>query len=318
MLHDAPARMLAGDAGGNRGSERQAGPSGPRSAPEAGRAGSAGGAPLPQTDARVDVAPADADAGAVGDKETGMPSSSQPGAPASDGGFCSACDSAPLATPVLNDSGGSGNVTTLGASAPSEGGACNYGKTSIAYFASINVDVQASDARGQWQAGKICGQCAAVRVKTASGWKQTVVRIMDKCSGAYCGIALAGKPAGDLMGQQPGRYDGDWRFVSCEGHPEASDGPALLHVKEGSSKFWALVQVRNPAHAVTGIDWKSPEGASGSFPYAAEAENYFSVPEAVRNLGMVQLTVHYRDKTRVELDVSVSQLTTADANIGLP
>lgn len=237
-------------------------------------------------------------------------------------GLCTTCDSAAPVDPVLDEAGGRGNVTSLGSvtsPAPSTGGACNYGATSLFYFAAINVDVQAGDARGHWQAGRICGQCAAVRVKTEEGWKETFVRVVDKCSDPHCGIALSGAAAKAVMGARTGRYDGSWRFVSCTGHPETSDGPPTIHVKEGSSTAWALVQLRNATQAVSSITWQSSDGkSSGAFAYASEAENYFSVPEAVRGSDKVRLTVHYRDTTTAALVVSAKQLTSPDSVIALP
>ena len=238
-------------------------------------------------------------------------------------GYCAACDNTTPSPPVLNDSGGTGNVTALGnvmSPTPSAGGACNYGNTSIRYFAAINANASASEAQsGQWQGGKICGQCAAVRVKTEQGWKETVVRIMDKCNDPNCGIALGGAPAKDLMGDRPGRYQGGWRFVSCAEHPAVSDAAPALRIKEGSSRYWALVHVENPTQAVTAIDSQSLDGAgSGSFAYATEAENYFSVPEAVHTFGMIRLTLQYRDKTTATLELAPSQLATPDAAIMLP
>ena len=202
---------------------------------------------------------------------------------------------------------------------PSTSGACNYGATDINYYAAINVDEQPGDAKGQWQGGRLCGQCAAVRVKTPDGWKETIVRIVDKCSDAHCGIAVSGAAAKDLMGDRPGRYDGRWRFVSCAGHPEASDGAPSLHVKEGSSTWWALVHVRNPAQAVSAIDWQSSDASSsGSFTYATEAENFYSVPEAIHSHGMVRLTIHYRDDSQVDIALAPSQLAQPQGEISLP
>jgi len=201
---------------------------------------------------------------------------------------------------------------------PSTGGACNYGATDLDHYAAINVG-DADGAEGQWQGGRICGQCAAVSVKTPEGWKETVVGIVDKCSDANCGIAVSGAAARDLMGDKPGRYEGRWRFVSCTGHPEASDGAPSLSVKEGSSTWWALVHVRNPAQAVSAIDWQSSDGAStGSFIYATEAENFYSVPEAIHSHGMIRLTVRYRDDTQVQVLLAPSQLAQPASEIALP
>jgi hypothetical protein len=202
---------------------------------------------------------------------------------------------------------------------PSEGGACNYGKTTISYFAAINVNVRANDEQGQWQGGKVCGQCALVRMKTPDGWRETVVRIVDKCTDQYCGIVLGGAAARDMMGERPGRYQGEWSFVSCEAHPQVSDGSPAIHVKEGSSESWALVQVRNPPDGVVGIDWQSDDGVSGgAFPYASEAENYFKVPAQVLARRAVLLTIKFRNQTSVSRELNVRQLVTPGPNIALP
>jgi hypothetical protein len=272
----------------------------------------------------VDV---DADAGLLdvdGDEDTSVETGTAGQAADRDGenGVCTECDSAAPSNPVLEDWGAIGNVTNHGsltAPTPSEGGACNYGSTKISYFAAINVNVRAPDEHGQWQGGKVCGQCALVRIKTPDGWKETVVRIMDKCTDEYCGIVLGGAPARDMMGERPGRYQGSWSFVSCEGHPQVSDGSPAIHVKEGSSASWALVQVRNPLEGVIGINWRSDDGASGgAFPYASEAENYFRVPEQVLRRRAVLLTINYRNQTSVSIELNVNQLVRPRADIPLP
>ena len=187
--------------------------------------------------------------------------------------------------PAVNGNTAAGNVTTYGSvsdPAPSRGGACNYGATQIYNFAAINVNLAAGDGLGQWNGGRICGQCAEVTVHTQEGDKTTVVRITDKCPDEYCGIDLGGLPAQTLMGTQPGRYDGIWEFIPCDSHDQVSDGRPSIFVKEGSNPWWAVIQVRNPPAAVLAITWTSPSGGSGALEYASEAENFYSVPEAIR------------------------------------
>ena len=170
------------------------------------------------------------------------------------------------------------------------------------------------------KAEKSAGQCAAVSVKTPDGWKETIVRVVDKCSAPQCGIALSGAAARDVMGDRPGRYEGRWRFVSCADHQEVSDGPPTLRVKEGSSTWWARLQIQNPTQAVTGIDWRSADGSrgEGSFAYATEAENFYSVPEALYSSGTVRLTIHYRGDSTVEVELPSRELARAGAEITLP
>ncbi len=198
--------------------------------------------------------------------------------------------------PEVTEDGGSGNITTYGdvtTPAPSTGGACNYGATGILSFAAINVNVAPLDGAGHWNGGRICGQCAEVRAETAAGIRSTVVRIVDKCPDEYCGIDLGGLPARQLMGSQPGRYDGTWEFVPCEGHAEVSDGPPAVFIKEGSSAYWAIFQVRNPPAAVRSARWSADAG-SGTFEWATEAENFFFVPTAILSRDdRVTLTFEY-------------------------
>ena len=239
-----------------------------------------------------------------------------------DDGTCHACDSTTPAAPVLDAQGGTGNVTTYGnvfEPEPSRGGACNYQDTAIAQYAAIHVNVEAGDARGPWQAGRICGQCALVRARTPEGWRQTVVRIVDKCPDEYCGIDLGGAPARAIMGTRPGRYQGSWRFISCAGQAGVSDAPPSLYVKDGSNPYWALVQVRNPSAAVQAIDWESADGArGGTFPYASEAENYYSVPEPVRmSAETLQVHVRYRDATQSSIAVRGAELAQPGASFPL-
>lgn len=56
----------------------------------------------------------------------------------------------------------------------------------------------------------------------------------------------------------------------------------------------------------------------GDFAYATEADNYFSVPEAVHASGMIRLTIHYRDMSSKVVELSALQLGTAGAEIVLP
>jgi len=196
------------------------------------------------------------------------------------------CDAATPTTPVVSDSGGYGDVTTYGGvnnSNPSSGGACNYGETGITHYAAIQVNQLPGDLQGQWQGGRICGECVEIKARTADGWKRTVARIVDKCPDGNCGIDLGGAPATDLMGAQAGRYSGSWRFVSCLGETGVSDGAPSLFVKGGSNAWWSLVQVRNPESAIVGIRLR-PLGSSGTWDtlaWAVEAENFFKVPPPI-------------------------------------
>lgn len=219
-------------------------------------------------------------------------------------GAVRSCDASTPTIPLLGFPTSWGNVTTYGGvdtSLTSSGGACNYGATRIRHYAAIQVNLLPGDAAGQWKDGRACGQGALVRAYTPQGVREVHVRIMDKCPDPHCGIDLGGAPAAAIMGVQAGRYQGEWTFVSCKGHPELFDGPTHLWTKEGTSTFWSLVQVRNPWTAVAALSWKpaaAPDAPWSDMPWATEAENFFKVPSGVfAQTDSVEILVRYVDST---------------------
>jgi len=235
--------------------------------------------------------------------------------PATCVGICNAFTAAP---PTLSSNGGQGSVTMYD-TLPSSGGACNYGVTNINYYAAMNVSVQPGDGLGQWQNGRICGQCAEVTALTSQGLKTTVVRIMDRCADANCGIDLGGAAPAAIMANGPGRYLGQWRFVSCAGHPEVSDGVPSINVVSGSNAWWARLRVMNPVLAVQGITWKTATSA-GSLPYAHDPENSYEVPvsDVLQSTNSsVQLTVTYSDGGTATAQLTPAQLGTGGSTYPL-
>lgn len=235
------------------------------------------------------------------------------------------CDASPPSYPVIDSLTAFGDVTTYGSvslPAPSLGGACNYGETQVMQFAAIQVNQLPGDLRGQWNGGRMCGQCVEVSARTPTGWKSTVVRIMDKCPDANCGIDLGGAPAQLLMGDQPGRYSGKWTLVSCDGHPEVSDGPPALYVKEGSNAFWSLVQVRNPAQRIQEIRVRKQRDTASTawnaLPWATEAENFFKVdPKILQDPGAYVLEVLLPDGKGYTATLKGSALAAEKTSIAL-
>jgi hypothetical protein len=184
------------------------------------------------------------------------------------------------------------------------------------YFVAVNVNVTPGDGQGQWQGGRICGQCAEVTAVTTQGPQSVVVRIMDKCPDGYCGMDLGGAAPAAIMHDGFGRYDGNWRFVSCTGHPEVSDGPPSLFISSGSNAYWSRAQVRNPPGAVLSMAWRDSDGASGSFSYAKDPENTFEVPQSVLQSAAAALTVTatFSDGSSRAVEVGAAQLATGGAS----
>lgn len=235
-------------------------------------------------------------------KQDSAPSAEQPDS------LCdSACDSSPLTYPEVIRSGGYGAVTTYGNVTDPEfssGGACNYGPTRILNYAAVHVNIEPGDDEGIWDGGRHCGDCLRVQVGSDTGWRSIVVRIVDKCPDTYCGVDLGGNPAKELMGSQPGRYNGKWEWVDCEGAPGVSDGEPALYVKEGSNAWWSIVQVRNGPSAVVSMSWEG-----GEFSWASEAENFYKVPEEVLKLNEeIRIFIKYRNGEADTLTVTGTDL----------
>jgi hypothetical protein len=227
----------------------------------------------------------------------------------------SLCNARTPSYPSIGDGQGAGDVTMY-ATGPSVGGACNYGATSINYYVASNVNVAPGDGLGQWQDGRACGQCVEVMAQTTAGPRSVVVRITDRCADEYCGMDLGGLAPAQIMADGFGRYRGSWRFVSCAGHPEVSDGATSLNVINGSNAYWALVQVRNPPWPVAAIEWQQ-QGAesSGSFEYAGKSfENAFQVPlNVLQANASFTLTIRYTDGTTANLTLTSAQLASEHA-----
>lgn len=239
-----------------------------------------------------------------------------------DNGKCTACDSYTAADPELTENGGKGSVTTYGSITEKEtslGGACNYGQTNIQYYAAIHVNVSPGDDLGPWNDGLACGGCVRVKAKTPDGWKKVTVRITDRCPDANCGVDLGGAPAADIMGNQVGRYYGEWEFVSCEGIDGVWGDSTSLFVKDGANAFWGVVQVRNPKDmvksiAINGIDTHDYH----ELKLFDGAENFWVVPETVLQTdNRYRVVVSYRTGTDDEWKIKGSDLAVPEANLYL-
>lgn len=257
-----------------------------------------------------------------GNASAGSSASAESSVSADTTGTCiavSECDSYTAKPQTLTENGGTGSVTTYGSlSDPetSQGGACNYGETNIKYYAAIAVNVEAGDGKGWWQGGAACGACLSVRVKTTEGWKSAVVRITDKCPDEYCGVDLGGAPARDLMGIYAGRYEGEWKFVPCTGHPEVYGDSTSLYVKDGANAYWSLIQVRNPPDAVTAMAiYRTSDSSLTELSTATEADNFWSVPaSALQDSGECEIRADFRGEESETWSLPCSGLAVAGAN----
>ena len=240
----------------------------------------------------------------------------------SDDGVCTKCDSYTAADPTLVENGGKGSVTTYGSVTAKEtslGGACNYGQTNIQYYAAIHVNVSPGDDKGPWDGGAACGGCVHVKAKTPDGWKEVTVRITDRCPDANCGVDLGGAPASDIMGNLVGRYYGEWEFVSCEGVEGVWGDSTSIWVKEGASKFWSIIQVRNPKDMVKKIVIRGEEDdETHTLEMVVGTENFWTVPqEILQTEKQYSVVVTYRSGTDDEWMLKGSELAVPEANLYL-
>ena len=245
---------------------------------------------------------------------------SEPGS--SDDGVCTKCDSYTAADPTLVENGGKGSVTTYGSVTAKEtslGGACNYGQTNIQYYAAIHVNVSPGDDKGPWDGGAACGGCVHVKAKTPDGWKEVTVRITDRCPDANCGVDLGGAPASDIMGNLVGRYYGEWEFVSCEGVEGVWGDSTSIWVKEGASKFWSIIQVRNPKDMVKKIVIRGVDSDDAhTLEMVVGTENFWTVPqEILQTEKQYSVVVTYRSGTDDEWMLKGSELAVPEANLYL-
>lgn len=158
-----------------------------------------------------------------------------------------------------------------------------------------------------------------VKARTPEGWKEVTVRIMDRCPDANCGVDLGGAPASEIMGNRVGRYSGEWEFVSCEGVDGVWDDSTSVWVKEGSSTFWSIIQVRNPKDAVKSMTLKGVQSNDAHvLEMVVGTENFWTVPpEVLQTDNEYTLTVTYRTGEPDTWLLKGSELSVGEANLYL-
>ncbi len=104
----------------------------------------------------------------------------------------------------------------------------------------------------QYNDSAVCGAC--VEVQGAQG--TVVVRVVDLCPGCDTGqLDLSRQAFAVIDALSRGRVAIRWRVVSCK-----VTGNVSFHFKDGSSRWWTALQVRNHVLPVARLEWK--DGAS--------------------------------------------------------
>lgn len=200
-------------------------------------------------------------------------SSDDPSSPgASSGGSSSGGSSSGGSSSGGSSSGDPAPVRSLGA--PESGEATYYdadGSGNCSFDASPGDLMVAALNATQYAKASVCGAC--MRVTGAKG--STVVRIVDKCPGcrANGGIDLSREAFAAVDEPSRGRVAVTLEPVTC-----VVAGALAFRFKEGSSKYWTAIQVRNHRLPIKSVEWDK----AGAWQAMERADyNYFLAASGV-------------------------------------
>lgn len=136
-------------------------------------------------------------------------------------------------------------------------GSCSFDASSDKLVAALNG--------ADYGNAELCGACMAVTGPQGS----VTVRVVDKCPGCAKGdLDLSREAFEKISPLSAGRVDIRWKLVPCD-----VEGGLGYHFKDGSSKYWSAIQVRNHKYPIAKLEAKD---ASGTYkPIARESYNYF-------------------------------------------
>jgi expansin (peptidoglycan-binding protein) len=164
-------------------------------------------------------------------------------------------------------SGGPGTTTTL--SSEMKSGIAtfyDYSGTSVvacAFDVTADTNIVAMN-DGEYLKSASCGSCLAV-----SGPKGKItVRVVDRCPGcAKNHIDLSAQAFAKIAEPIKGRVPITYQLVACD-----VPGNLSYRIKEGSSKFWTAIQVRDHKVPITKVEYKK----NGAFVNMVRSDyNYF-------------------------------------------
>jgi expansin len=130
-----------------------------------------------------------------------------------------------------------------------------------------NLDVAALNT-SQWDTARYCGMCVQV-----NGPKGAItVRVVDSCPTCKKGdLDLSESAFTKLADRSVGRIPITWKAVPC-----ATSGAVRYVIKEGSSKYWTAIQVRNQRLPVDSLEI---ETSTGMVKAERQSWNYFVLPK---------------------------------------
>lgn len=124
----------------------------------------------------------------------------------------------------------------------------------------------------EYNGSATCGACLQV-----TGPKGDVtVRVTDSCpgcEGAGVSLDLSAQAFAKIAEPEDGRVKVRYRLVSC-----ATSGPIAYHFKDGSSKYWTAIQIRNHRVPIERVEYRR----DGAWIAMKRADyNYFIEPSGV-------------------------------------
>ncbi|KQU66041.1 MULTISPECIES: expansin EXLX1 family cellulose-binding protein [unclassified Rhizobacter] len=146
------------------------------------------------------------------------------------------------------------------------GGNCSFPQPTGILTAAMNT--------ADYNTAQACGAC--IEVTNLNTQQSTVVRVDDRCPECAPGdVDLSQEAFAKISPLGAGRIPISWKYVSCT--PPA----AKLYFKEGSSQWWAGVQVRDHRGPVASLGYRA-SGSGGTFTsLGREMYNYFIAPSGM-------------------------------------
>jgi len=119
-----------------------------------------------------------------------------------------------------------------------------------------------------YENSQMCGACVKVKGPDST----IVIRIVDLCPGCPKGnIDLSPLAFSMIADTLLGRVPITWQIVACD-----SNTPVKYKFKEGSSKWWTAVQIRNHRYPIFSLEYLTPQQ---SFKNVSRTNyNYFVEP----------------------------------------
>ena len=177
--------------------------------------------------------------------------------------------------------GGSSSGGSTYSTAPKEGIATYYdadGSGNCSFDPSPgDLDVVALN-YPEYAESAACGSC--IRVKGPKG--EVTVRVVDSCPGCKEGhLDLSREAFAKVAEPRDGRVPITYQTVACD-----VSGPIAYHFKNGSSKWWTAIQVRNHRLPVTKLEYQK-DGAFVaverlSYNYFVESKGVGDTPGGLR------------------------------------